>query len=350
APGQVILELETEASSTIRVNRMVEIDRRLMPRRENEVTGPRAHLRLSSGSYLMDVSADGFHSARYPMMVERASKQTLRIQLPQAGSVAEGFIFIPGGPATIGGDSLAPNSLPLMTIDVPSFCLAMFPVTFGEYIEFLNTLLESDPDAAVKHRPRTAGDGDLCVRDDSGRFVPSDKLIEGEARRRYPLGEGHEFFLPVYGVNWHDAVAYAAWRSERDGVRYRLPTEYEWEKAARGVDRRVFPWGDTFDSSFCAMYDSRPELPQPEPVGVFTSDESPYGVRDMAGGIREWVADIYGEESVEETGEQAKSELQRMIRGGAWGLTEHFTRAGCRYHTLPKFRNPVVGFRLAHDI
>ena len=81
------------------------------------------------------------------------------------------------------------------------------------------------------------------------------------------------------GISHGDAVAFSAWRSLRDGVTYRLPSEREWEKAARGTDGRVFPWGDRFDPSLCHMRYTRPGRPRPAPVGFVATDESPYGVR-----------------------------------------------------------------------
>ena len=85
----------------------------------------------------------------------------------------------------------------------------------------------------------------------------------------FPIEDGHLWQVPVVLVDWFDAVAYCRWRSDREGTPIRLPTEMEWEKAARGTDGRVFPWGDHFDSTFCLMLSSRPFMPQPEPVGTF---------------------------------------------------------------------------------
>ncbi len=126
-------------------------------------------------------------------------------------------------------------------------------------------------------------------------------MVEGDAQKRFPAEEGHLWNLPVILIDWFDAVAYCRFRSERDGIEIRLPTELEWEKAARGTDGRFYPWGDHFDPTFCLMRSSRPFLAQPEPVGTFPIDTSPYGVRDMAGGVREWVADVNGEGSWAET-------------------------------------------------
>ena len=345
ASGRITVRCDTP-NVVMRVSRYVEDDRRLVPKEVQEIKSDSGALDLEVGSYVLEATADGFAPTKLPFLVERGSSQNLRVQMVNQGQVEDAFVFIPRGTARIGGDELAPNSLLAQTVDVGPFCLGQYPVTFGEYIEFLDDLSTKDHAAAINHIPRTAGDGMLCIQHADGSFRPSDRLIEGTMRKLYPKGEGHEYFLPVYGIAWYDAQAYAKWRSKKGKRQFRLPSEIEWEKAARGADRRYFPWGNTFDPIFCKMYDSRSDMAQPEPVGVFESDVSPFGIHDMAGGIREWGADVYGVEGEEEPG----AANQRVVRGGAWALTEHFVRAASRFHMLDRYRNPVVGFRLAHDI
>ena len=331
--------------AVLRISRFEEKDRRLIPLLVAKLEADERDIDVPRGSYLAEVTAQGYAKSSVPFVVERGETNDVRVELVPSPAVSENFIFVPGGPTHIGGDELALNALMNTRVDVPGFCIGRYPVTFGEYIEFLDDLSRHDHARAIEHIPRTAGDGMLCIQHADGSFRPSDRLIEGPSRQRYPKGQGHEYFVPVYGVAFHDAIAFAQWRSGRDRRAFRLPTEAEWEKAARGVDGRFFPWGNTFDAGFCKMYDSRPGMAQPEPVGVFEYDSSPYGVRDMAGGIREWVADVYGTDPTPE-----KEASQRVVRGGAWALTEHFVRVGSRFHMLDKFRNPVVGFRLAHDV
>ncbi len=262
APGRVTFATTTPRLD-IRVYRYEERDRRLRPSRLVGSPPVGEPVQLAAGAYRAELDADGAVSAVLPFSVARAASDVLRVDLPPAGEAPEGFVFVPGGPVHLGGDDDAPNGMLATHVDVPAFFIARFPVTFGEYIAFLDDLQARDPDAAQQRLPRTAGDGALCLLREDGTYTTGDHLIEGPLAERYPPGRGHELRLPVYGVSWLDANAYADWRSARDGRRYRLPSEHEWEKAARGADQRVFPWGNTFDPSFCKMYGSRVEMAQP---------------------------------------------------------------------------------------
>jgi formylglycine-generating enzyme required for sulfatase activity len=97
-------------------------------------------------------------------------------------------------------------------------------------------------------------------------------------------------------VTWTQARRYAAWRAQREALPWRLPAELEWEKAARGVDGRFFPWGDHLDPSFCCMLRSHLGRPLPALVSDFPFDESPYGVRGLAGNMRDWCLDLVSAE------------------------------------------------------
>lgn len=96
---------------------------------------------------------------------------------------------------------------------------------------------------------------------------------------------------PVFGVTWHDAVAYCAWLSERLGFDVRLPTEDEWERAARGDDDREFPWGDDYRVGLANLVDLG--RGGTTPVGSFPAGASPFGVLDMAGNVDEWTSSLY---------------------------------------------------------
>src|SRR5262245_4285541 len=168
----------------------------------------------------------------------------------------------------------------------------------------------------------------------------------------FPRGDGHFWNVPVCLVDWFDARAFAASRGAR------LPMELEWEKAARGVDGRVYPWGDRFDPTFCKMRDSRPFAQQPEPIGSFGPDESAYCVRDLAGGMREWVGDIFGDRTANEldaeveppAGTERGESTWREIRGGNWNQDHKWARAASRGGAYALSRGGGLGFRLAKTL
>jgi len=314
---------------------------------------PLAYGEVEMGRYLAEISYPDRVTAVASFRIERCGNVRLEIPMVPIYEAPEEFIYIPPGPASLGGDARAVAPWPEHTQEVGGFLIARYPVTLAEYLEFINYLETLDPAAAIQHMPRTKGDGILCQKSLDGYYQPVDTLILGPARKRYPLGQGYEWFLPAFGVSFYDAQEYIAWRSGRDGRMYRLPTEVEWEKAARGADGRLHPWGDHFDPTFCKMTRSRPEPTQPEPVGVFETDSSPYGVRDMAGGVREWTSDFFSRPALNMEQRAAMDPdlrtFERVCRGGAWALTDAYTHAASRSAVLGDAREPTIGFRLAAD-
>jgi formylglycine-generating enzyme required for sulfatase activity len=165
---------------------------------------------------------------------------------------------------------------------------------------------------------------------------------------------------PVVCVSWHEAEAYTRWLSEVSGAAIRLPTEAEWEKAARGTDGRIFPWGDAFDRSrlnFCDVnceYDWKDETyddgyAYTAPVGSYPEGASPYGALDMAGNVWEWVADWYGSSyysvSPVENPQGPESGEYRVLRGGSWGDSGSIVRSADRDNLVPVSWYNFVGFR-----
>jgi serine/threonine-protein kinase len=306
------------------------------------------------GRYIARLRAPGHRETVASFQIERCAQVTLDLLLHPSQALPEDFLYIPASPALLGHPDRGLSPLPPRQVDVGDFFLARYPVTMAEYLEFINDLDRRDPAAAIRHMPRTSEAGILCQKSSQGHYEPIERIIRGGARKRYPAGHGHEWFLPVFGVSWYDAQAYIDWRSERDERPYRLPTEHEWEKAARGGDGRLYPWGDHLDPTFCKMIRSRPETSQPEPVGVFEDDASPWGVRDMAGGVREWTSSFFLRQgpsfSHRARLDPTMDTFTRVCRGGAWNLHDAFCMATSRTQQLPDTREPNLGFRLAFDL
>jgi len=227
-----------------------------------------------------------------------------------------------------------------------------FPATNGEYLLFLDDLVaQGREEDALQYAPRersgTVGERGAMIygRDDQGRFE-----LRSDADGDIWLAT-----QPVSMIDWNGAKAYAAWRSQCDGKAWRLPMEQEFEKAARGVDGRFYPWGDYLDPSWCCMHDSRPGQLLPSVIDTYPVDVSVYGIKGLGGNSRDWCEDIYeanapGSSMVNvsaATPPEPSAGAFRVHRGGAWYFTAIDCRAASRLKAAASSRNTAVGVRLA---
>lgn len=222
------------------------------------------------------------------------------------------YVAVPAGAFMMGSETGHEDERPVHRVQVDAFQLSMFPVTHREYAAFL---------AATGHdHPRdwrlTAFDGDD---------------------------------LPVVGVNWHDAIAYCAWRA-REGSPERLPTEAEWERAARGgLDGAVFPWGDEIPEWIPAAGRGPLDGPWPVTLGV----PNAFGIMGIAANVHEWCADWhdrgYYAQSPAANPAGPDSGARRASRGGSWRHAVTISRSAARSKLDPSFRYTDYGFRTARD-
>ncbi len=295
---------------------------------------------IEMGSYLLTLRADGRRDTLLPVLVGRAAHRSTGeepVPLLAEEQIGPDWLYVPPGATVLGANPRVGQQFGLQERWLPGFLVARCCVTAGAYAEFLLDLARRGDASLGERVPRMPGAPDKPGRE----FWPRP---EPESPLRFPLqdpdGDTWHADWPVVGIDWHSAMAYAAWRADRDGLPIRVQSELEYERAARGADGRLFPWGNRFDPSLCHMRASRPGRPQPEPVGSFPTDRSPFGVRDLAGSAREWCgeADFDGDPT------------RRPIRGGAWSTTERACRAVNRFGLEPHVRHVYLGVRLVQGL
>jgi serine/threonine protein kinase/formylglycine-generating enzyme required for sulfatase activity len=332
-----VLELSIgDHPGRVTLAKLVERDRRLVESSVETIVERPAHRRtLPAGQYIVSASVgDRGQTVAWPIQIEPGVSCPVTIETT-ASILGPNEILIPGGLARIGGDRASTETDEPLIVNVPTFVLQRYPVTFEQWFMFLDALRDKDPGLVAAHLPRTTLGMPTWQRAGSGSWVPDASVPSIQV----PL-DPEKF--PVFGVSAESAEAYAAWLSMTEGRAWRLPTEIEWEKAGRGTDGRAYPWGDHFDATFCKMRDSRPGPPLAEPIGAFLWDVSPYGVCDLAGGVADWC--------IPDPRRTAPREPREVVsRGGAWCDWPIDCRLASRRRYLATEHSARVGVRLARD-
>ena len=242
-----------------------------------------------------------------------------------AGKDGAPMILVPAGPFPMGvpaGDrDGGRDEYPRHQVDLDAFYIDKHEVTNGRYRQFVKATGHRIPQHP-KNPARTLWKGD--------------QVSEAVAER------------PVVNVDWHDAAAYCAWAGKR------LPTEAEWEKAAKGTEDRRFPWGNVEPTAkhlnFNQQWIGEKTL---MPVGSYEAGKSPYGVYDMAGNVWEWVADWYDpayyEKSPAKNPPGPVTGTDKVLRSSGWAVETPLVRIFTRVKSDPLIRNESTGFRCAMD-
>jgi formylglycine-generating enzyme required for sulfatase activity len=202
------------------------------------------------------------------------------------------------------------------------FAITVTPITNRQYAVFMEATGRRAPDV------------------DPATWAAYGVIHPYERTRRHAWREGRpppgREDHPVVLVSRADATAYAAWLSRRTGGRWRLPTELEWEKAARGADGRIFPWGDAFDPARLNSHDAGPF--DTVPVGSFPSGASPFGMLDAAGQVYEWTATDAGRG-------------RAIVKGGSWDDQGcGVCRPAARHARPAAMKHILIGFRLVREV
>ena len=227
--------------------------------------------------------------------------------------VPEEMVSIPAGPFIRGTDHGGLDERPQRMLVLSAFAIDRYEVTNYQYQQFVN--------------------------------VTGHRKSGPPARYAKNMSKMLSINQPVVYVSWEDAEAYCNWKGKR------LPTEAEWEKAMRGPDGRLWPWGNVERANGANWARVQDGHEVSAIVGTVLTDKSPYGVMDGAGNVMEWVGDWYGERYFEEAPEQNPPSpdhgVFRVLRGGGYATTGADIRITSRSKMVPDFRDETIGFRCA---
>ena len=247
------------------------------------------------------------------------------------------LILIPAGTFTMGNDSRAADERPGHKVYLDAYYISKYEVTNAEYYEFWRSL-------QANMETRRSLQANMETKQEKPTHTPENFIHLphiGDWPARAEKFPNH----PVVGVSWHDASAYAEWKGMR------LPTEAEWEKAARGYTDRTWPWGNAIEPYANTSTNDDGYENRIAPVGSFPKGKSYYGVMDMAGNVWEWTADWYSDvyyfrsPKRNPTGPEVGS--WRVIRGGSWIDTLTRCSTTFRFYLYPTLKTSFVGFRVA---
>lgn len=222
------------------------------------------------------------------------------------------MIYIPAGEFTMGDDGNY-DTKPVRRINLPTFYIDKYEVTNKRYKRFID---------ATGHKVPWSQDAAAAP------------YMWDWQKRMYPEGKGDD---PVVLVSWEDAKAFCAWAGKS------LPNEAQWEKAARGANGSIYPWGATWADGKANTSESR--VRQTAPCGTFKEDVSPYGVYDMAGNVSEWVEEWFAPYPGNPLLSYVEKEKYRVLRGGSWDYAHSIANGHHRQYATPQSQMTAIGFR-----
>lgn len=328
-PGQQILslELQTEpADAVLRLNGSI-------------VSGKTVQMKFGTEN-TVEIASEGFQTSQIAIFPKNLNELRLSVSLgklsPEAARQTKmaalannrdhDMALVKGGVYTLGSDRGNHDERPVRKIELNDFWMDRHEVTCAQYQRFLEDIR--------KHGHLWCHPSEPPHKDHTPYHTYAWALKFSWVGGQPPRGMAD---FPVVLVDWFDAYAFAKWAGKR------LPTEDEWEAAARGGDGRDYPWGNTFSLDKCNIGD------QPLAVGTFPDGASPWGILDLAGNVAEWTATSYEEKPRDSKIFTGKFGLP-IIRGGSWDDNSKACRSSARdVRRSPVYRSTTVGFRCVSD-
>lgn len=250
-----------------------------------------------------------------PRFIEPVKVQDFSMYRTVVGNEGREMVEIPEGPFTMGYNQGDPDETPAHPVYVKTYLIDLKEVTQSEYDRFVKMTKREKPQVPV--------------------------FEEDIAKLRGPD-------FPVVGIGWNDAFAYCRWAGKR------LPTEAEWEKAARGEGQRLYPWGKEFTYAYSNIGGHDDGFPYLSPVGSYEMGRSPYGVYDMMGNVAEWVADTYDAHYYENSPFRdppgPDTTEFKVIRGSTWRDSKLNARLTKRFSAKMWRTDATIGFRCTQDV
>jgi len=306
------VQVQVDGEAVSRTGRLTLEDLALETVYGQQLTVPAAMVEVL---HLRQAEAPGAAAASVPLLRSRPPATVFQDSLVGGGA---GPLMVPlqGGEFQRGDDrdDADNDERPARTIRLAPFAIAVHEVTFEEYDRYCHEARKRCPD-------------------DSG------------------WGRGSR---PVINVSWEEVNDYTAWLSRKTGQRYRLPSDAEWEYAARGGSQSRFWWGDGMQAgrANCATCGSLWDSEKTARAGRFAAN--PFGLFDTAGNVFEWAADCWSDSYADAPADGSPLETvgcgKRVIRGGAWSFPEHEIRSANRWRDFPSRRSDDTGFRVARDL
>ncbi|OQX95654.1 hypothetical protein B6I21_04345 [candidate division KSB1 bacterium 4572_119] len=254
------------------------------------------------------------------------------------------MVHVPAGNFIMGSEDFEIDERPVREVFIDEFWIDKYPVTNSQYARFLNQFKDFYPNRI----------------DEIAKYIDlNNEYVKIVLQQDLYLSISDYENHPVVHVSWYGADAYAKFYDKR------LPTEAEWEKAARGIDGKLYPWGNEIDSSRANYWDSKdPFNDNTSPVGFYNgqmyegfqtqNSHSSFGAYDMVGNVREWVADWYlrnyysNSRNIDPQGPENGS--QKVVRGGGFLFHKKELRATLRYSLEPDNTRQFIGFRCASSV